>query len=96
MFIATLFNFNKEELPQWTDAILEDRDNLDKHLRNNGIDCRRYWFPVHTKIPYRLPDDKFPNSTKLSPKAIWLPSAFTLSDEDINTVCGFITRFMKK
>jgi perosamine synthetase len=90
------FNINEGELPQWNDAIVELRDDLDKHLENNSIYCRRYWFPVHTQVPYKLPDDNFPNSTKLSPKAIWLPSAFTLSDEDIITVCDSIKEFMKK
>lgn len=95
---VSLFNFDIDggELPLWTDAIVEDRNNLDKHLRTNGIDCRRYWFPVHTQVPYKLPDDNFPNSTKLSPKAIWLPSGFALSDENIKTVCEHIKKFMKK
>jgi len=75
---------------------VENRNDMDKHLRDNGIDCRRYWFPIHTQVPYRLPDHKFPNSSRLSPKAIWLPSAFTLSDSDIDTVCRCIKEFVKK
>jgi len=43
-----------------------------------------------------VPDDDFPNSTAMSKKAIWLPSAFTLSDEDINTVCDHIKEFIEK
>lgn len=92
----SLFNFSPEEVPQWTDAIIERRDDLDKYLRANGMECRRYWFPIHTQAPYRLPDDNFPNSTKLSPKAIWLPSTFTLSDKDIETVCEKIKIFLKE
>lgn len=94
----SLFEFNVKggELPQWVDALVEGRDDLDKHLAANGIGCRRYWFPIHTQAPYRLPDDRFPNSTRLSPKALWLPSAFTLSDEDIKTVCTHIRNFFKQ
>ena len=94
----SLFHFNiaEGEMPQWTDAIVEHRDDLDKYLRANGIECRRYWFPIHTQVPYRLPDDKFPNSTKLSPKALWLPSAFTLSDKDVETICNHIKDFLRK
>jgi perosamine synthetase len=93
-----LFNFdlNEGESPQWTDALVERRDDLDKFLTANGIGCRRYWFPIHTQKPYWLPDDSFPNSTILSPKAIWLPSAFTLSDKDIETVCDHIRNFLSK
>lgn len=92
----SLFNFNADELPQWTDAIIERRDELDKYLRANGIECRRYWHPIHTQAPYKLPNDNFPNSTRLSPKAMWLPSAFTLSDNDIETVCNHIKNFLEK
>lgn len=93
----SLFRFNVDggELPQWTDAIVEDRDKLDKFLQKNNIDSRRYWFPIHQQTPYKLPDTKFPNSTKLSHKALWLPSAYTLSDQDVITVCKYIKRFFK-
>ena len=93
----SIFGFDIEngEQPQWTDAIVEKRDELDKYLQSNGIGCRRYWFPVHSQIPYKLPDKNFPNSTRLSPKAIWLPSAFTLSDDDVVTVCNHIKKFLK-
>jgi len=94
----SIFNFDIDngELPQWTDAIVENRNDLDKYLRSKDIDCRRFWFPIHTQAPYKLPDDNFPNSTAMSKKAIWLPSAFTLSDEDINTVCNHIKEFIEK
>ena len=92
----SLFHFDTEggEVPQWTDAMVEDRDNLDRHLQSKGIDCRRFWFPVHTQKPYKQPDDNFPNSTMIAPKSIWLPSAFTLSDSDIETVCSEIKNFI--
>jgi perosamine synthetase len=94
----SLFGFDIEngETPQWNDALVERRNELDEHLTAIGIGCRRYWFPIHTQKPYRLPDDRFPNSTGLSPKAIWLPSAFTLSDKDIETVCDLIWNFLSK
>ncbi|MGB8216488.1 MAG: DegT/DnrJ/EryC1/StrS family aminotransferase [Candidatus Methanoperedens sp.] len=94
----SLFDFDIEngEIPQWTDALVEKRNELAEHFVINGIGCRRYWFPLHTQKPYKLPDDSFPNSTCLSPKAIWLPSAFTLSDKDIETVCDQIWKFLSK
>lgn len=89
-------DINAGELPQWTDALIECRDDLCTYLATHNIECRRYWLPVHTQVPYRLKNDNFPNSTKLSPKALWLPSAFTLSDNDINKVCAHIKTFLKK
>lgn len=81
------------ELPLWTDARVENRDSLDQYLRANHIDCRRFWLPIHTQKPYKQADTNFPSSTKLSPKILWLPSAFTLTDSDINYVCNHIKKF---
>ena len=93
----TLFKFNLEEgeQPLWTDAIVEKRDELDKYLLSNGIESRRFWFPLHTQKPYKLDDSRFPSSISLSKKALWLPSAYTLSDDDIISVCDHIQEFMK-
>lgn len=90
------FDIDNGEFPQWTDVLIENRDKLNEYLLSKGIDSRKFWFPIHRQKPYKLPDDNFPNSTRLSPKALWLPSAFTLSDDDINSVCDSIKEFMKK
>jgi len=84
------FQLDKGESPQWTDAIVEERDALDSYLLTKNVHCRRFWFPIHSQAPYRQDDLLFPNSTALCPHAIWLPSAFTLSDDDVETVCGYI------
>jgi len=91
----SLFNcdIESQETPQWTDGLFERRDELDKYLKVRGIDCRRFWLPVHRQIPYKLPDDAFLNSTSLSPKAMWLPSAFTMSMPDVDHVCAHIKNF---
>lgn len=81
------------ELPLWTEVIIEQRDRLDRYLRANNIDCRRFWFPVHTQKPYKQADTNFPSSTRLSPRLLWLPSAFTLTDSDIDYVCKIIKKF---
>jgi len=88
------FRLEAGEIPQWTDALVERRDELDRYLRARGAHCRRFWFPIHTQAPYRLPDDQFPNSTRVIPHALWLPSAFTLSDDDVATVCEYIREFV--
>lgn len=84
------------EVPLWTDAVCQNRDGLDRYLRQNGIDCRRFWFPLHTQAPYQQSGQKFKESVRLSPKVIWLPSAFTLRDADIYTVCNYIKKFYGK
>lgn len=88
------FRVDEGETPLWTDALVERRDELDKWLGARGAHCRRFWFPLHTQAPYRRSDDAFPGSTWASPRAIWLPSAFTLRDEDVARVCGLIHDFL--
>ena len=82
------------EVPQWTDVLIDRRDELFNHLAARGILGRRFWHPLHTQAPYRMPSDQFPNSTKQVPHAMWLPSAFTLSDADIEAVCDQIREFL--
>ena len=81
------------ESPQWTDALVDRRDELDKYLREHNIDCRRYWFPIHSQKPYELSDDNFPVSKALCQKAIWLPSCFSMTTEDVKLVCQKIKDF---
>ncbi len=83
-------------VPQWTDIVLEKRDELDTYLHEQNIDCRKYWFPIHQQVAYQLPDDAFPNSTRFSPRSLWLPSAFTLKDEEIMEVCRAIKQFFRE
>ena len=87
------FLIEKGGIPQWIDTLTQRRDKLVKYLQANDIFCRRFWFPLHTHKPYRLPDNTFPNSTHLAAKAFWLPSSFFLSDTDIEQVCNHIRDF---
>lgn len=87
------FDLDGGENPLWTDAIVERRDDLDRHLRERQMECRRMWHPIHRQPPYRQADDAFPNSSRLSPKTVWLPSAFQLTDGDVAAVAGAIRAF---
>ena len=90
------FCLERGEFPQWTDAVVDRRDDLDRYLQARNVQCRRFWFPIHTQAPYRQADDLFPNSSAICPHAMWLPSAFTLSDQDVTEVCGYIKEFLVK
>jgi len=89
------FDLEGGETPQWVDALAEDRDRLVAHLKQRDIDCRPFWFPIHTQQPYRRPDREFPNAMRVSPRALWLPSALSLSDDDVRTVCRRIREFYR-
>jgi perosamine synthetase len=89
------FDVDHGESPQWVDALVEKRDGLVDHLKSADIDCRPFWFPIHTQQPYRLSDQGFPNAMRVSPRALWLPSALSLSDDDVRTVCRRIREFYR-
>ncbi len=81
------------ELPQWTDVLASRRDELFDHLAARGMRGRRFWHPIHTQPPYLASAENFPNSSGQVPRAMWLPSAFTLTDEDVAVVCAEIRNF---
>lgn len=87
------FDVAAGESPQWVDALADRRDALIDYLLARNIHCRPFWWPLHTQAPYRLPDDRFPQSTQLMRRALWLPSALMLSDDDIASVCEAIRTF---
>ena len=82
-------------MPLWTDAIVERRGALDTFLDARRMHCRRFWFPLHTQAPYRQPDDRFPNAMWAGPRALWLPSAFTLTDRDVECVVASVRECLK-
>lgn len=90
------FRLTEGELPLWTDALAERRDDLDRYLAERGMGCRRFWFPIHTQAPYRKPDAAFPGAMRVSSRAIWLPSAFTLTDDDVLAVTRAIRDFYRR
>ena len=83
------------EVPQWTDAFTDKRNELVDYLASKNMGSRKYWLPLHTQLAYKLPDNNFPNSLRISPKSLWLPSAFTLTDDDVLQVCQEIKEFFK-
>ena len=81
------------ELPQWTDIETSRRDELAEYLTARNIDSRKYWLPIHRQKAYAQKDTAFPESTRMSPRCLWLPSAFTLTDRDVLAVCKAVREF---
>ena len=88
------FDIDSGEVPLWVDAIVERRQELDRLLGDRRMHCRRFWAPLHTQPPYRCSDEEFPGSIWAAPRALWLPSAFTLSDTDVDAVIGAVREFV--
>jgi perosamine synthetase len=85
--------FRDGEVPQWVDAVVDQRDALAHWLTARDMHTRKFWHPIHSQAPYRLADTNFPNSTALCRRALWLPSSFTMTDEQLVSVCRAIQEF---
>ena len=82
--------------------IIEDSFGLDmptvrKKLLEKGIDTRTFFMPMHSQPlvlklypEYEKEDLKFPISTELSRKGLYLPSSSSLTSENIKEVCNAI------
>lgn len=85
--------FRDGEVPQWVDAVAEQRGALVQRLAARGMHTRNFWHPLHTQAPYRLPDDRFPGSTAVCRRAFWLPSSFTMTEPEQRAVCRTVKEF---
>jgi perosamine synthetase len=90
------FNIEEGEVPQWVDVLSPRRNELIEYLKKRNIICKKFWFPLHRNKPYLLPDENFPNSTRLSANAFWLPSCFSITDAELDLVCKHIREFFGK
>ncbi len=73
---------------QWTDILLENRDEAALTLRSAGIGCREFWRPLHTQEPYK--GGEFPIASNISRRGLWLPSGFDLTQDDVEQVASLI------
>lgn len=84
--------------PQWVDIYCDRRDELYEHLKEKRMDCRKFWHPIHTQPAYAHLQSKgsFTGSTTVSKHAMWLPSALTLTDEDIVNIAMEVAKWASK
>jgi perosamine synthetase len=78
----------------WVDALADNRDELVANLNARGIDPREFWFPLHTQPVYTADVGLFPNATWASARGLWLPSALSLTRDDVATVGEAIRAFV--
>ena len=78
--------------PWFIDVLVEDREQLREHLRQNGIGTRVMYPPLNEQKAYALEGD-FPVSRKVGLQGLWLPSASQLTDEEVICICDSIRTF---
>lgn len=82
----------------WLFSILTNkRDELAEYLDKNGIETRKFFYPVHIMPPYtELSTDRYVVSEKLSSTGLNLPSYPSLSEQEIRLISLKIVKFIEK
>ena len=88
----------KKITPWMTDIILKNKNarlKLITFLKKNNIETRIFYPSIHKLKPYFTNNKKFPVSSEISDKGLWLPSSTTLTDKQINFICKEIKNFFQ-
>jgi perosamine synthetase len=74
------------------DSLGLSRDELIQRLLFNGIESRPVFYPLHTMPPYErfAGGNKLERSKAASTRGISLPSAVSLTDEEVDSICAAI------
>lgn len=78
------------EHTQWFDILLDNRGAVKAVFEANAIGYRPFWHPLHTQAPYRADPDRFPVSTDISKRGMWLPSRMDMVSEDYDRICDVL------
>ena len=89
------FDLEAGALPLWTDAEVDGCDELIRYLEGRDIHPRKFWKPIHTHATYRESDARFPVSTRLLARAMWLPSCVTMTDDDVREAARAVNAWAK-
>ena len=82
-----------QSTPWFIDVLVEDRDKLIDYLEINGIKSRKFYPSLHSEPAFEGYEGLFPNTDFVTSRGLWLPSSFTLSDDDVKCICNTIIDF---
>lgn len=78
--------------PWFIDVLAENRNELVKYLKLNGIGTRTMYPPINKQEAYSV-EGNHPVSNLVGEKGLWLPSASQLITSQINKICKLIRTF---
>ncbi len=84
------------EVRQWTDVLIENRAGVCAALDAAKIGHRAFWLPLHRQAPYAADERKFPHSTDISRRGLWLASRFDLSEADFDRIGSVIVAALRR
>ncbi len=78
--------------PWFIDVMVENREQLQAHLKAAGIGTRVMYPPINRQKAYNRPGH-YPVAEEVGRRGLWLPSASQLTDAQIDRVCDAIRVF---
>jgi perosamine synthetase len=81
--------FRSDETPLWTDILVDDPDAVAARIAEAGFTARRYWKPLHRQPAYAS-EGAFHGADHFYEHGLWLPSCFSLSDEDVARIISAV------
>ena len=92
--IQTVYNNYDDTAPCFIEVLCrKDKQGLMKYLKDNGVNTREFYPPLHSEPAYSIKDRSYPNTEEISSQGFWLPSSVKLSDEDIYYICNLIKNY---
>jgi perosamine synthetase len=89
----SMFEHDIEHTTPWfIDSLVENRDSLIAHLKQEGIGTRTMYPPINKQIAYKL-EGEYIISNTVGEKGLWLPSSVQLSNDEIDKICKKIVLF---
>ena len=87
-----------EPVHWFSNIIVSDAESLQKYLKENNIQTRRFFYPLHLQpcYSYMKLKNKFPNTDHVYKHGLSLPSSATIKDEELAEVANKIKNFYKK
>lgn len=91
---VALFAHDLERTAPWfVDALIERREELAKHLLDQGIQTRVMYPPINRQKAYDRPGSH-PVSDMVGKCGLWLPTAVQLTDDEIDRITAEIRTFV--
>jgi perosamine synthetase len=78
--------------PWFIDVLVEERQELQIFLKENGIGTRIMYPPINRQVAYNSPGE-FKVSNNVGSKGLWLPSAAQLTEMEIDYICKLIKEY---
>jgi hypothetical protein len=75
--------------------IVNNRNDLQKYLKDNNIGSRIVYPPINSQKIYLTDDYNYIISNEYCNKGLWLPSSSKLTDDIINKICDILLDFYK-